>query len=187
MGDFFSPNHEGDNRTISSFRMLADYEYMVELAHSNTVIYFNDLKARIQARGTGSDGFLSYECDTTTVLTYLTDAEIAAKRATFEDELDVAIAKLNAITKVFDAAYFKKRAELVESMEAEYSDLINQAKYDALNPPATYLNKDLDPEFIATLKEDFELCYDITFAEDSIALSSYAFLTKFKALLEDYI
>jgi hypothetical protein len=116
-GDFFSQS-EHDARTVTTFRMFADYETLVQGVYDSTRAYFYSFMNDAQR----------YKVDVETCSEYGTyqnepnvfsDAQRKAAAEAFEQEKQQKILDFSTGFTVFDQEYFQKVKEYEEQLDAE--------------------------------------------------------------------
>ena len=163
-GDFFAES-EKDERTITTFRMIADYETLVKGVYDNTLAYFRGFTNHGEKYEVGVERcgeFDQYSNEPNLV----SDAERQAAAVAWGAEKAQKILDFSKGFEVFDAEYFRKVAEYEAELDAGQAVQWTQDVKDRLAArDEAYPNRDYPvypTDFLAELDEQSKLCYNIT-------------------------
>mmetsp|Transcript_36078 Transcript_36078/g.55393 ORF Transcript_36078/g.55393 Transcript_36078/m.55393 type:complete len:257 (+) Transcript_36078:1037-1807(+) len=191
-GDYYTKAEEGENKTVTTFRMHADYETMVKTAHYYTVEYFHTLEGLVK-NGQDTDSFVEETCDVYADLgtdfeqREVSTATLAALYEDYETDLETALLIIAAKYPEINQEYLDEANAKTTELLTAYKKSVAAAHNEALFPTITYFNKELPSDKIADLVADLKKCYTVTVTSSSISLTDYMFQTKFEEFLTAYV
>ena len=153
-GDFFADS-EKEERTVTTFRMIADYETLVKSVYDGTLAYFNSFKNSGGKYSVAHDycaEFVTYQDEPNV----FTDAARVDASNAFALDKATKILEFSQGFQVFDEDYFDRVAQFEASLDAAQTDAWTQDVKNILAARGdAFPNKDY-PLFPADFLAEFD-------------------------------